>query len=58
MSSQAQGTLLAVPSQRLSAVVLAMTLGIALVFLSGFAAPAVIHNAAHDWRHAHNFPCH
>ena len=58
MSSQVQGAALAVPSQRLSAVVLAMTLGFALVFLSGFAAPAVIHNAAHDWRHAHNFPCH
>ena len=58
MSSQAQGALLAVPSQRLSAVVLAMTLGVALVFLSGFAAPSAIHNAAHDWRHAHNFPCH
>jgi cobalt transporter subunit CbtB len=55
---QVQSTALAVPSQRLSAVVLAMTLGVALVFLSGFAAPAVVHNAAHDWRHAHNFPCH
>ena len=62
MSSQVHGQVqtaaLAVPSQRLSALVVAMTLGVALVFLSGFAAPAVIHNAAHDWRHAHNFPCH
>ena len=58
MSSHVQGAALAVPSQRLSAIVLAMTLGVALVFLSGFAAPAVVHNAAHDWRHAHNFPCH
>ena len=58
MSSQVQSAALAVPSQRLSALVVAMMLGVALVFLSGFAAPAVIHNAAHDWRHAHNFPCH
>jgi cobalt transporter subunit CbtB len=58
MSSQVQSAALAVPSQRLSALVVAMTLGVALVLLSGFAAPAVIHNAAHDWRHAHNFPCH
>jgi cobalt transporter subunit CbtB len=51
----------AVPAQlldRLLAVLPAAILGVALVFLSGFAAPAVIHNAAHDWRHAHNFPCH
>jgi cobalt transporter subunit CbtB len=51
----------AVPAQlldRLLPVLPAAILGVALVFLSGFAAPAVIHNAAHDWRHAHNFPCH
>jgi cobalt transporter subunit CbtB len=31
---------------------------LALLFLSGFAEPSILHNAAHDWRHAHNFPCH
>ncbi len=58
MSTQVQHAAPAVPSQRLSAVVFAAAFGVALLFVSGFAAPSVIHNAAHDWRHAHNFPCH
>ena len=58
MSTQVQQAAFAVPSQRLSAVVLASFLGIALLFVSGFAGPSILHNAAHDWRHAHNFPCH
>lgn len=48
----------AASSQRTLAVALAAGLGLALLFLSGFAQPALLHNAAHDWRHAHNFPCH
>jgi cobalt transporter subunit CbtB len=48
----------AAPSRRLAAITVAATLGLALIFVSGFAAPAALHNAAHDWRHAHNFPCH
>jgi cobalt transporter subunit CbtB len=43
---------------RLAALVLAAFLGLGLVYLSGFATPALLHNAAHDWRHANNFPCH
>jgi cobalt transporter subunit CbtB len=58
MSTYVQPAALAVPSQRFFAAVLAATLGIALLFVSGFAEPAILHNAAHDWRHAHNFPCH
>ena len=58
MSTQVQHAALAVPSQRFSAVVFAAAVGVVLLFVSGFAAPSVIHNAAHDWRHAHNFPCH
>ena len=45
-------------SQRSSAVLTAATFGLALVFISGFASPETLHNAAHDWRHSHNFPCH
>ena len=45
-------------SERAKAVLMAATLGIGLIFVSGFAAPELVHNAAHDWRHAHNFPCH
>lgn len=52
-----QGAPIALP-QRLATALLAATLGLALVFVAGFAQPAALHNAAHDWRHAHNFPCH
>ncbi|WP_425449981.1 CbtB domain-containing protein [Virgifigura deserti] len=37
---------------------LAAFLGVMLIWGVGFAGPQVIHNAAHDGRHAHAFPCH
>ena len=45
-------------SERTMAILLAASLGLGLIFVSGFAAPELVHNAAHDWRHAHTFPCH
>jgi cobalt transporter subunit CbtB len=36
----------------------AFAFGIALVFTTGFAHSAMLHNAAHDTRHALSFPCH
>ena len=45
-------------SQRLSAGVLAILLGSALLYAVGFAPMAVAHNAAHDTRHGLGFPCH
>ena len=33
-------------------------LGAGLLFLSGFANSATLHDAAHDLRHASGFPCH
>ncbi|MGH2341384.1 CbtB domain-containing protein [Segnochrobactraceae bacterium EtOH-i3] len=45
------------PDVRRSAVV-AFCVGAAFVFLTGFASPSVLHNAAHDTRHALSFPCH
>ncbi|HJS30593.1 MAG TPA: CbtB domain-containing protein [Alphaproteobacteria bacterium] len=39
-------------------VVAALVLGVFLVFAAGFAGPEVVHNAAHDSRHAFTFPCH
>ncbi|MPZ54981.1 MAG: CbtB-domain containing protein [Rhizobiales bacterium] len=42
----------------LFAMLIASSLGAALVFTVGFAHPELIHNAAHDWRHSMNFPCH
>jgi cobalt transporter subunit CbtB len=36
----------------------AILLGLALVLGAGFAGSSVLHNAAHDGRHAFAFPCH
>lgn len=40
------------------AVVFALSLGAFMVFGIGFAHPEIIHNVAHDVRHALAFPCH
>ena len=40
------------------ALIVAAFLGLGLVFVAGFAPASVLHNAAHDFRHAQNFPCH
>ncbi len=40
------------------AAVAAIGLGLLLLAGAGFAAPEVLHNAAHDSRHAFAFPCH
>ncbi len=36
----------------------AALLGLFLLYGTGFAYPSLIHNAAHDSRHAFAFPCH
>lgn len=36
----------------------AIMLGVFLIAGTGFASPNVLHNAAHDARHAFAFPCH
>lgn len=45
-------------NERILAAAIAAALGLALVYTAGFANASTLHNAAHDWRHAHNFPCH
>jgi len=45
-------------SSRLGQAGLLALAGLALVFLAGFAHPELVHNAAHDARHAFAFPCH
>ena len=45
-------------SQALRAAGIALLLGFGLIFLTGFAYPELIHNAAHDTRHSLSFPCH
>lgn len=44
-------------ADRLPALV-TMVLGLAMVFSVGFAHVTVLHNGAHDTRHANGFPCH
>jgi cobalt transporter subunit CbtB len=38
--------------------VAAAALGLAVLYVVGFAGPHAIHEAAHDARHTLNFPCH
>jgi cobalt transporter subunit CbtB len=37
---------------------LAVGLGLVLIYASAFAQTAALHNAAHDGRHSAGFPCH
>jgi cobalt transporter subunit CbtB len=52
-----QPSVAAVSQNALPAVV-AIMLGVFVLFGVGFAGPSVIHNAAHDSRHSFAFPCH
>jgi len=36
----------------------AIILGSVILYGAGFVSTAAVHNAAHDVRHAHAFPCH
>jgi cobalt transporter subunit CbtB len=45
-------------ASRLVTVAVMAGLGVALVFIAGFAQPQALHNAAHDSRHTLSFPCH
>jgi cobalt transporter subunit CbtB len=38
--------------------VVALLLGVFVLYGVGFAGPVEIHNAAHDSRHSFAFPCH
>jgi cobalt transporter subunit CbtB len=40
------------------AAAVSLTLGVFVLFGVGFAQPQLLHNAAHDARHAFTFPCH
>ena len=37
---------------------MSVALGFSLIIVFGFASPELIHDAAHDVRHAMTFPCH
>lgn len=60
-TSQAQPSPLAVPSARAQALpgaLAAALLGAVIIWVVGFSHVEAIHNAAHDTRHSHAFPCH
>lgn len=43
---------------RIVPTLLAVSLGLVLLYASAFAQTAALHNAAHDGRHSAGFPCH
>ena len=45
-------------TRTVSAALAAIALGAVMIFGVGFAHSSVLHNAAHDTRHAIGFPCH
>lgn len=45
-------------ASRLPAAALVFLMGAVFVFVTGFAHPEALHDAAHDARHAMSFPCH
>ncbi len=45
-------------NERLAAGIMAMVIGSFLIFGAGFAHSSVLHDTAHDVRHANGFPCH
>ena len=44
--------------ESLGAAAFALLLGAFILFGTGFAAPLLLHDEAHDTRHAFAFPCH
>ncbi len=51
-------TLARAQDNTLPAIALAAMLGFGLLFVAGYAQAAMLHDAAHDQRHAMAFPCH
>lgn len=45
-------------SNTLASVLFMAVLGASALFMAGLAQSAVLHDAAHDVRHATGFPCH
>lgn len=45
-------------NETLKARILAVVFGTAILFVVGFSHSTIVHNAAHDTRHALAFPCH
>ncbi len=52
------GSKLSARSAALAAAMMLAVFGGVFIYGIGFAGAHVLHNAAHDARHANNFPCH
>ncbi|MHA3979499.1 CbtB domain-containing protein [Halovulum sp. GXIMD14794] len=46
------------PLSQVLPIVAIIALGFGLLFVAGHAQSTVLHDAAHDMRHANGFPCH
>lgn len=53
-TTNSSGTLTSAGTSTIAAAIL----GIALLFVSGFAQADALHKSTHDTRHATGFPCH
>jgi cobalt transporter subunit CbtB len=56
--SVTRGTIAVPATQRLIAAALALFIGSFLIVGAGLAQSDVLHDTAHDTRHAYGFPCH
>lgn len=57
-STTSSTNILSQATSRLFQAALAASLGLVIVGFVGFSHLEVVHNAAHDTRHANAFPCH
>jgi cobalt transporter subunit CbtB len=58
ISQLTQTQAVVVPWSKVIGIGAAVFMGMLIVTAVGFAAPEIIHNAAHDLRHGLAFPCH
>ena len=58
MTTQVQTKAIVTTDSGVAAIFLAMLAGVFLLTVSGFAQATVLHDTAHDQRHAMAFPCH
>lgn len=56
--SHAIATSAAQSQSKLASILFVAVLGAGIIFAAGYAQSAVMHDAAHDLRHATGFPCH
>ncbi len=56
--SHAITTSAAQSQSKLASILFVALLGAGIIFTTGYAQSAVMHDAAHDLRHATGFPCH